>query len=409
MNTLKTLLIPLMVGLFVLHCNRSTPVDVDIVPPRSLNTLEKAMVQSSNSFGYDLFTRMATSRADSNTFISPLSISMALGMAYNGANGNTADAMRSVLGYEGMSTEEINSTYKSLIDLLTTLDSEVIMEIANSSWARQDFTLLPAYTQALTDWFDAEARTLDFSDPASVDIINNYISEKTHGKIEDMLSEIDPGTVLFLINALYFKASWTTEFDAEQTVDGSFTLENGSSVACKMMHLYDNFQWGANSEVSIIDLPYGNGQYSMTLVQPAEGRRLADLLDGFDEAQLNAWLALLNDTEMDLYMPRFKVEDKWELKEVLSAMGMGVAFTGAADFSKINADRDIFISEVLHRTFIEVNEAGTEAAAVTVVDFRETSIKPAMNLNRPFIYIIRDHHSDTMMFMGALYNPAESA
>jgi len=408
MKTLKTLLITLAVGLFIMHCSSNDPMTPPSDPPRSLSTLEKTLVASSNTFGFDLFSHMALSRGDANTFISPLSISMALGMAYNGAEGSTADAMRTVLGYRDMTTAEINATYKALIDLLTTLDSEVIMEIANSSWARQDFALLPAFSQALAEWFNAEARTLDFSDPASVDVINNYISEKTHGKIEDMLDEIDPSTVLFLINALYFKAAWTTEFDTEKTLDGSFILEDGSTAACKMMHLYDTFQWGANHEVNIIDLPYGDGHYSMTLVQPAEGRRLDELLNSFTAEQWNTWLALLNETEMDLYMPRFKVEDDWELKEVLSAMGMGVAFTGGADFSKINADRDIFISEVLHRTFVEVTEAGTEAAAVTVVDFRETSIKPMMNLNRPFLYVIRDHHSGTLMFMGTLYTPVEN-
>ena len=406
MKKLTTLMLVVLLGLTFTRCHTDKGTNPDINPPRDLSTVEKALVQSGNTFGFDLFTRLATTRPDSNLFVSPLSISIALGMAYNGAAGTTAEAMRTVLGFSGMDTGQINQGYRDLIDLLRGLDEDVVMEIANSSWARQDFALQPAFVDALATYFDAEAQSLNFSDPASVDIINGWIEEKTHDKIQDMLTEIDPATVLFLINALYFKAPWTTEFDPEKTVDGLFTLEDGSQVDCKLMSLHEKFQYGVIDGVQVLDLPYGNGQYSMTLIKPQSGR-LADVLAVFDQAHWDAWMAGLTETELDLLLPRFKVEDDWELKEVLKAMGMAVAFGGGADFSGINPNYELYISQVLHRTFVEVTEEGTEAAAVTVVDIRETSVSPSMQLDSPFLFVIRDHHSGTLMFMGMIINPAQ--
>ncbi|MCK5146316.1 serpin family protein [bacterium] len=393
--------------LLINGCNTQNSTQPDANPPRELSSLEKSIVESANDFGFDIFKRLATARPDSNLFISPLSISTALGMTYNGAAGTTAEAIAAVLGYDGMSTSQINENYQSLIKLLLNMDENVIMEIANSLWGREGFSIEADFIEALQTYFNAEARTLNFADPGAVDIINGWIEEKTHGKIEDMLEEIDPSTVLFLINALYFKADWTIQFDPDKTFDDTFQLNDGSTVDCKMMNLHETFNWAMTDKVRIIDLPYGDEYFSMTIIQPNNGISMEEVLAGFNKAQWEQWLAALNETELDLAMPRFKVEDDWELKDVLTAMGMGVAFSGGADFSGINPNADLYIHRVKHRTFIEVNEEGTEAAAVTVVDIRETSVGPSMQLNRPFIYVIRDHHSNTMMFMGMMINPVE--
>ncbi|MCK5146315.1 serpin family protein [bacterium] len=406
MKKIITMFLILSLLIIVVQCSRTSPNAPESV--RDLGSLEKSMVESSNAFGFDIFSRMAAIRPDSNLFISPLSISMALGMATNGASGTTADAMRTVLGYDGMTMAEINQTYKSLIDLLTSLDENVIMEIANSLWGREGFPIQADFIQTLQTYFEAEARTLNFSEPGAVDIINGWIEDKTHGKIKNMLSNISPQTVLFLINAIYFKADWTTAFDPEDTYDGYFNLANGSNVECKLMKQKDEFAFAETDKVKIIDLPYEDGHYSMTVIQPRGNLTITDILADFNESSWKNWLNMLTKTKLDLSMPRFKVEDNWKLNDILTAMGMGIAFGDNADFSNINPEADLFISKVLHRSFVDVNEQGTEAAAATVVEISFTAAGPFMNLNSPFIYIIRDHNTDTMMFIGILYNPAES-
>jgi len=245
MRKKNLLLSVLIVGLFTLQCKKDFSVQSIDTPvnTRELTTLEKTVMQSSNAFGFNLFQAIHAEKADSNYFISPLSISIALGMAYNGAGTTTEEAMRNTLEYGNLTVEEINQSYKSIIELLMQLDPEVIMEIANSMWYRLGFPVESAFINANQTYFDAEIRELDFSQLSAIDIINGWINDKTHGKIEEVITEIDPLTVMFLINAIYFKASWTTEFDEEATNDAPFTRPDESQVTCKMMHLETDLQY----------------------------------------------------------------------------------------------------------------------------------------------------------------------
>lgn len=390
------------------------PVDPPYTPPRELTAAEKHVVEADNKFGFKLFREVVKQDKDSNIFISPLSISMALGMTYNGANGATEEAMRNVLELAGLSEQEINESYRSLIDLLTQLDPKVIFEIANSIWYREGFPVKEEFVNINQTYFDAEVAALNFNTPDATKTINGWVDEKTRGKITKIVGDkIDPATVMFLINAIYFKGTWTYEFDEDDTREDWFTLPDGSQIRCQMMGQENEFSYFENDLFQAIDLPYGDEEFSMTIFLPRPGVGIDSLIGEFDQDNWDSWLGSFAKDTGTLYFPKFTLEYKISLKEVLTALGMGIAFDRyQADFSGIAELTELlgnlYIDEVLHKTFIEVNEEGTEAAAVTVVVVGQTSIGPSgfvMRVDRPFVFAIRENHSQTILFMGKIVEP----
>lgn len=391
---------------FVMGCsnNPSEPEQ------RSLTTLEKQLVQADNQFGFKLFDAITQRNSDNNVFISPLSISMALGMTLNGANGQTQADMERTLELAGLSTDEINQTYRSLIDLLTQLDPKVIFEIANSIWYRQGMTFESSFLDVNRTYFDAEIESLDFSNPASIDIINNWVKDKTHDKIDKIIDDIAQDIVMFLINAIYFNGTWTYEFDKEMTHADYFTRIEGNNVPCKMMVQTGEFGYLETNDFQAVDLPYGDGLYSMTIFLPRYDATVDEFLADFNQSNWNTWTRQFKADSVTLELPKFKVEYKITLNEVLSALGMGIAFTSAADFTRMYKPGSLAIDYVLHKTYVEVDEEGTEAAAVTVVAIRETSGGPQhnyrfMRVDRPFVFVIRENHSGMLLFMGKIVEP----
>jgi len=389
-----------------------------VVPPDNplpeLSATEKHIVESDNRFGLKLF-REITKHDTENVFISPLSISMALGMTYNGAEGTTKEAMKNVLELSGLTEQEINESYRNLINLLTQLDPKVIFEIANSIWCREGFPVKEEFVNLNETYFDAEVAALDFSKPDATETINGWVDNKTHGKITDILSPpIDPMTVMFLINAIYFKGAWTYEFDEEDTQEDWFTLPDGSQVRCDMMRQENEFSYFENDLFQAIDLPYGNEKFSMIVFLPKPDINLDSLISELNQENWENWLGSFANDSGKLYFPKFTLEYKITLNDVLTALGMGIAFDSEqADFSGI-ADLtqlfgNLYISKVLHKTFIEVNEEGTEAAAITVVEIGITSIGPPsgfiMRVDRPFVLAIRENHSQTILFIGKIVEP----
>lgn len=221
-------------------------------------------------------------------------------------------------------------------------------------------------------------------------------------KIFQEIAETD--AVLYLINALYFKGDWTYQFDPDNTFESDFTCADRSTVTCEMMSQKITAEFSTTESFKAIDLPYGDGHFSMTIILPDQDIRLEDIIAQFTAENWLVWMESFSEQEVDLQMPKFEISYDKELKDVLTALGMGIAFSGSADFSKITENLDIFISRVIHKTFIQVDEVGTEAAAVTAVEFRETAVGNTMILNRPFIYVIRDHVADNLLFMGILSN-----
>ena len=373
-------------------------------PPRALTAAEQQVVASDNQFGLKLFRTLSDEAAGENVFISPMSVSMALGMTLNGAAGETRAAMEQALEHAGLSEAEINESYRGLIDLLTTLDPEVTLAIANSIWHDQRFAVEPDFIDTNETYFDAQVEALDFADPSAVDPINNWVSDKTRGKIETILQQISPSEVMFLINALYFKGTWTYEFDEADTQDEAFTQHDGTPTQVPMMHQETDLPYVQTERFQAVDLPYGDSLYSMTVLLPREGHTADELAADLDAQQWADWTSRFETRGIDLKLPRFQLEYKQKLNEALTALGMGVAFNcNQADFSGINPDEDLCISRVKHKTFLEVNEEGTEAAAVTAVGIETTSVgggTPRVHVNRPFVLAIRDRHSGTLLFIG---------
>ncbi len=375
---------------------------------RPLTTQEIKTLDSSNDFAFRAFAALRTEEPTANVFISPLSISSALTMAYNGADGSTKEAMRQTLGFTPQTDAELNQSFKNLSDLLTGIDKKVIFTSANSIWHAQQFTLQAPFIQNNATYFDATVKGLDFGSAGAKDEINNWVKEKTQGKIETIVQEIRPEHIMFLINAIYFKGTWTYPFDKKLTKQAPFYKEDGSSTAVDFMTLKTGrYRYYQDANQQLIDLPYGNRQFSMTLLVPKGNATISDLSRNLSRDQLTTWLSQADSSGLELHLPKFKLEYKKELRQMLTQLGMGEAFSDQANFSRMLAgsSQNLAISEVMHKTFVEVNEEGTEAAAATSVGVVLTSMPPTIRVDRPFIFLIREKSSNAILFIGQLMNP----
>ena len=413
-KTLKLALIQLLCLYFIFCSNTPTsPEDETPSLPRALSKEEKELIHSSNSFGFNVFKEIIKVQPDSNIFISPLSISMALGMTYNGAAGETKEAMHNTLQYGNLSDEGINKSYKNLIELLIQLDQKVTFDIANSIWYRYPgFQVEEDFINVNKEYFDALVRGIDFNDPSTADTINKWIEDNTNGYIKDMVDKpINPLTVMFLINAIYFKGTWTYEFNEEDNKDDYFYLSDGSQIECKMMSHKNEYKYFADDLMQVIDLPYGDGLFSMTIILPKYKVDIDSLICSINEETWNSWMNKFSKQEVNLFLPKFKIEYfiGKKLIEVLTTLGMGIAFDpDSADFSEITKLDQIWIEEIKHKTYVEVNEEGTEASAATVVEMwrSEGGEKEIfMKIHRPFIFEIRENESGTILFVGKIVEP----
>lgn len=376
--------------------------------PRALTAGESALIRGSNAFAFALLREVDAIEAGANHFISPLSASLALGMTANGASGTTLDEMRTALGHGDLAMEDVNASYRSLIDLLRSLDSGIDMRIANALWMRKGIPFHEPFLTAARDYFDATADVLDFEDPQAPGRINGWVREHTGGKIEEIVERIDDELVLYLINAIYFKGNWTTRFERSRTSPAPFRPDDGASIEVAMMHAPAIRAASAFDDgTAMLDLPYGRGAFSMTLVLPARGTRLTDFVQSFDEPRWKRLIAALEDRTLDVYLPRFRMEYEASLNEPLQALGMRQAFDDqAADFSNLSPHgEDMYVSKVKQKTFVEVNEEGTEAAAATSVEIGIVSMPLAFRADRPFLVVIRERLSGTILFIGAIGRP----
>src|SRR5829696_10244651 len=374
--------------------------------PRALTASEQKVIGAANDFSFALFRQLSAARSDSNVFTSPLSASMALGMTMNGAAGTTYEEMRSTLGFGASATEtEIGTSYKSLITLLRGLDPSVDFRIANSIWYRTGFPVEPAFLDANRNWFDAQVGALDFASPTAVPTINDWVSTATAGKIPTIIDDIRGEQVMFLINAIYFKGSWRAKFDPARTVDASFKGVAGDQPA-KLMHRDGTIRHLQTADFSAVDLPYGNSAYSMTVVLPNEGKSVDAVAASLQSTAWAGWVGQFRDADVDLYLPRFKLEWQRMLIPDLQSLGMRAAFVdGGADFSRMSSlGRQLFISLVKQKTYVDVNEEGTEAAAVTNVGISLTSmpVRSTFRVDRPFVFVIRERLSGAILFMGKI-------
>ncbi len=395
----------------------SSPSEPDEVTlGRELTATEAQLAASADHFGLNLFREVVRQQPDSNIFISPLSVSMALGMTANGAAGATLDSMRATLELADLTEAESNAAYQSLMALLTQADPEVTFDIANSIWSRLGLPVEADFLQRCRDFFNAEVKGADFSDPATVDLINGWVKENTNGKIEKILDQIPAEAVMYLINALYFKGTWQFEFDSTRTENAPFYLADGSTTTSRLMSQRSEYRYLETDRFQLVDLPYGDDLFTMTVLLPKSGVALDDLVADLTPESWSGWIEAMTPDSGDIHLPKFKLAYKLTMNAVLKALGMGVAFEPyGADFTRIVArenmgGENLFISRVLHKTFVQVDEAGTEAAAVTAVEIALTSVGPeptgfVMRINRPFIFVIRERTSGALLFMGKIVAP----
>jgi serpin B len=392
-------------------CHKDTRVNpknlgpgIDLV----LSSTEQQNAAADNAFTFNLFKAVQTTNTGGNNlFISPLSVSMALGMTANGANGGTLDAINQTLGFGGFSEDEKNGFYKKLMTDLPRLDPNTTLNIANSIWYRQGFSVLPQFLTTDSASFKARIQSLDFSNPSSVNTINNWVSGQTNGKIPKIIDAISPDDIMYLVNAIYFKSTWKTKFDAARTTQMPFTLADNSQVQASFMkasHVICNSY--TDDTITLLELPYANSKYSMVIALPPTGKSVSDILPSFSGDQWQTWAGKLLPTTIDVTMPKFKFSYGIKMNNILSDLGMGVAFGSGADFSRINAGGGLQISSVDHKAFVLVDETGTEAAAATSISVGITAVlQNQITIDRPFVFVIREMKTGLILFTGIVNNP----
>jgi len=367
------------------------------------------LVSANIIFGFKLFAEIVKQDTGKNIFVSPASVAIALAMTYNGAGRKTKQAMAGALELHGMSLEEVNRANAALRAMLENPDPKVQLNIANSLWARKGIIFKPVFMKKNEDFYGAEVTTLDFDDPAAPSTINSWVSEKTKGKINKIIEDISSDAILFLINAIYFKGNWTVEFAKEKTEERPFYLLDGTQENHSMMSQSGNYRYYRGKNFQAISLPYGdNKRVSMYIFLPNEGFRLREFLESLNAENWKNWMSQFQMMQGSIVLPRFKLEYELNLNNALKSLGMAVAF----DKSRANFENmcpiapgvNVFINEVKHKTFLEVDEEGTEAAGVTSVEMRITSIGQefSMIVDRPFFCAIRDNETGTILFMGSI-------
>ncbi len=374
-----------------------------------LDNKSAKLVEADNRFGLEVFQQTREKSDEENLMVSPLSISLALAMAYNGADGETQTEMENTMKLNGLTPEQINTSYEMLVGALQSLDEKVVFEIANAIYYQQGFPIKQSFLDINYSVYDAEVESLEFG-PAAVDIINSWVAEKTHDKILEIIKELSPSDRLVLLNAIYFYGTWTKQFDKDGTKLNRFTKNDGAIIEVPMMSKEDNLEYISNDLFKAVKLPYGTGQYQMTVMLPNDGYTSADLIDELSIENWKSWSKQYNTYQNILVtMPRFKYGFEMKLENILQEMGMQKAFSRSdADFSEISEEY-LYISQVIHKTYIDVNETGTEAAAVTAIVFRSTSAgldeKLRFTVDKPFVFAITEKDTDAILFIGEVQNP----
>ncbi|MFH1000883.1 MAG: serpin family protein, partial [Bacteroidota bacterium] len=405
---MKTQIFLPLLSLFVLFSCQKEKVNKEPIPIE-ISEKSKEILSANNQFGFDLLKKAFNESSSKNLMISPLSVSQALSMTYNGAANETKTAFENLLHFNGQTTSAVNQASLDLTNALLNVDPKINIKIANSIWYKKGFSVENDFILTNQKYYSAKVQELDFSNPQSKDIINAWVNEKTNKLIPKIIDQILPEDVMFLINAIYFKGSWKAEFDKKQTGQKPFYLSNGSVKNVETMQLKSYFSVYYAENYSVIDLPYGQGNFSMLIVLPTDESSLSDLIKNMDA---QTWSSIVDNLQIpmskELKMPKFKFEYENELNNELTDLGLGVAFSDFADFTGINKNGGLYVSRVKHKSFIEVNEEGTEAAAVTSVTVGVTSAGPDSNIfaiDHPFLFAIKEKFTNAILFLGTVTDP----
>lgn len=390
----------------------------DVELPRALTADEQALIGAGNRFAFDLIRQVPLDDpAEPNVFLSPLSASMALGMAMNGAAGATWSQMRDALGFAGLEEPAINRSYHDLIELLRDLDPKVEFGLGNSVWARAGTPFHEDFLDRVRTWFEAHAETLDFDDPAAVEAMNAWVDALTRGRIPELVDEIPGDAIMYLINAVYFNGDWRYEFDEAETRPRPFTRADGSTVEADMMGMQADLRLYRDADVSVVELPYGGGAFSAIAAVPHGDRTIADLVAELDAGTWADWMARIDAADpaaVSVLLPKLELRYDRVLNDDLQALGMRDAFNAGdapADFSRLTPlglPGKVYISRVQQKSFLKVDEKGTEAAAATFVEVGIVCAgcgTPSVRFDRPFIFAIRERLTGSVLFIGVIGDP----
>ena len=376
------------------------------------------IVEANTRLGLNIFEKLALGNHE-NMMISPLSISIAMAMVTNGATDENLDEMKEVLGFGEMELPDVNEQFAQLIASLVEADKDLVLEIADSVWMDDVFApdVKQDFVDVLTEFYDAAFFTEDFQDEATVGKINSWVSEKTHEKIDKVIDEIGPNTIMYLINAVYFKAAWTTSFNKESTYEGTFMLSDGSEGKADYMGFsYDqevpdfysySSDWGDENGYSVVRLPYGRGVFAFYGIVPTyeNESNIDDFIAKIAENGFDSYISQLEERSFPVQLPKYKFAYEKSLVDVFKSLGMEKAFVDGALMNIASEPHAPFISDIYHKTFIDVNEEGTEAAAVTVVEVGENAMPSGFFATRPFVFVIRDDRTGSILFIGKVENP----
>lgn len=373
------------------------------------------VVEAHNRFAFDLYRRY--SFASGNIFFSPYSISTALAMTYEGAKGATAEEMQSVF-YFPQDENTRRSGYEILCGDINRKDKKYTLSTANALWAQKDYPFLQGYFAAVEKHYGGRVVNMDFVKAPEISRrkINRWVEEQTGDKIKDLIPSglIGPLTRLVLTNAIYFKGEWVRQFDSKKTEEQDFKVAQDKTSRVPMMQSAGPdsvFNYAENSALQILEMPYSGNELSMLLLLPKR-HDIKPMEEMLSPSKLSEWKRVMKEQRVDVFIPRFKFETKYFMAKDLADMGMKTAFTGSADFTGMSGKRELFISEVVHQAFVEVNEEGTEAAAATAVVMRLTAMHPGepavpvFRADRPFIFIIQQKATGHILFLGRVGNPA---
>ncbi|MCL5281324.1 MAG: serpin family protein [Planctomycetes bacterium] len=421
MTAYKTVL--LLMGVISMGCNSYAAKPTET----NLSDNARQVANGNNCFALQLYQRLQGEKG--NLFFSPYSISTALAMTYAGARGRTQEQMAQTLclptskevvqklaeGREPLAPEDFAKAFGKIIKDLNARGDKGTYElrVANALWGQQDFEFLPSFAKLVEDRYDGHLERVDFVQAAEKarQTINAWVEKQTNGKIKDLIGPglLDSMTRLVLTNAVYFKGTWASQFQKEGTQDGPFTLLDGSQVQAPMMNQQARFGYAEADGLQVLEMPYVGQELSMVVLLPKESAGIGDLEKALTAENVSKWLGGIRKQEVIVAVPKFKMTHKFSLGDVLQAMGMTDAFSRQADFSGMTGRRDLFISAVVHQAYVDVNEEGTEAAAATGVTMKLTAIAPGripvFRADHPFLFLIRDIRSGSILFLGRMMNP----
>lgn len=389
-------------SLFLWRCT-----DDNVGPATNPVEISSQIADRTTDFAFSFFDKIQAAQPSSeNVFVSPLSVHMALGMLLNGAEGETASQIKEALKAKGISQADLNDTYQALLKGLPKADPKVELGLANSVWYRNTFKVQDNFLNVLRQSFNAKVEGLNFSSPTAKDQINAWASNQTNGRIKKVIDQIQEQDVLFLLNALYFKGDWKYQFNPEKTSDAPFYLANGQTKTVKMMRIKEKFKATVKNNYAAVQLPYANGQYNLTLLIPSQKTGVNEVIKGMTASTWQDLQNSMNEAQVNVGLPRFTLDYEIKLNDVLKAMGMTRAFTDDAQLDKINPNEPLYVSFVKQNTYLGIDEKGTEAAAVTTVGVGVTSVGPDPYIcDRPFVLLISEKTSNTILFMGRIMNP----